>query len=338
MKFDEVMAELKGGKFRPFYLLQGDEPYYIDTVANYIEQHALSEADKAFNQTILYGRDVNATTVVHEADQYPMMAERRLVIVREAQDISDLSPFDMYAKHLQEKTILVLCYKKKIDKRLSLIKTVEKVGCVMESTALRAYEMPAWLTSYVKSQGLSIEEKANSLLCEAVGSDLSNMVSAIEKLKLVAESSSQKVITSQLVTQNIGISNEYNNFEFRDAIFSRDIAKVNRIVKAYSENEKAHPIQPIIAYLYNEFLKLFSFIMLGRASDAEKMSALGVSQYALKTYAKASSKYTIQQSRDIIYIIRRYDARSKGFNYPAIPKEYAGDLLKEMVARIVYCR
>ncbi len=337
MKFDEVMAELKGGKFRPIYLLHGDEPYYIDTVANYIEQHALSEADKAFNQTILYGRDVNATQVVHEADQYPMMAERRLVIAREAQDISDMKPFGTYAEHLQEKSILVICCKKKIDSRLSLCKVIDKVGCLMESTALRTYEMPAWVSGYVSKQGLTIEEKANVLLCEAVGSNLCNMVAAIEKLKMVAENSGQKTITAQLVAQNVGISNEYNNFELRDAIFTRNVAKVNRIVKAYAENEKAHPIQPIIAFLYNEFLKLFSYSMLGRASDADKMRALGVTQWALKTYANAARMYSTVQSRTVINIIRKYDARSKGFNYPAIPKEYAGDLLKEMVARIVYC-
>ena len=196
--------------------------------------------------------------------------------------------------------------------------------------------MAAWVSGYISKKGLQIEEKANAMLCEAVGSNLCNMVMAIEKLKMVAENNKQKVITPQLVTQNVGISNEYNNFELRDAIFSRNVAKVNRIVKAYSDNEKAHPIQPIIAFLYNEFLKLFTFLLNGRASDADKIRILGVSPYALKTYAGASRFYNNMQCRNVINIIRRYDARSKGFNYPAIPKEYAGDLLKEMVARIIY--
>ncbi len=327
------MRELKAGSFQPVYLLMGEEPYYIDQVSDYIENHALTEADKVFNQTIFYGKDSSAVDIVHEAEQYPMMAERRLVIVKEAQELDKLSTLEAYVEHIQPSTIMVICHKyKSVDKRLKLVKLIEKAGVVMETKKLYDYQMPSWIMQYASQHGMPTEQRAAEMMAEALGTNISAIVSAFEKLK-VAENGEVKLVTPDMVTRNIGISKEYNTFELRDALFAHNTAKVNKIVKVFSLNEKQNPIQPIVAMLFTSFEKLFAYHYLPDKDPNVAAAKLGEKPFVInRLYKTGCAHYNARKCMEIIELLRTYDMRSKGYAWPACT---SGQLLTELVFRIL---
>lgn len=333
--FDILKKEIDSGIRRPIYLLMGEEPYYIDVISSMLE------ADKSYEQTIFYGKDVNAEDVVHEAQQYSMFADKRMVIVKEAQDMDkrdakhkekDFDNIVSYLNNIQEQTILVLCYKyKSVDKRSKLYKGIDKVGAIMETKKLYDNQLSAWISSYVASQGLSIEEKAVSMIAESIGVNLSAIVASITKLKNSVPNGELKTITAQLVVDNIGVSNEYNIFEFQDAILMRNVTKVNKIVKAFINNPKEHPIQVIISALFSNFQKLFTYHYLTDKSSAAQV--LGIHPFIVnKTYEPASKKYNAKKCMLIINLLREYDMKSKGMGGATTSTE---ELLPEMVFRIL---
>lgn len=342
--FDEIMKNLKAGKYAPVYLLTGGEPYYIDTIANYIDTHALSEQDAVFNKSVFYGKDSKIVDIIHEADQYPMMAERRLVMFREAQegDKPHMEDFVKYCEHLQESTILVICFKTDPDSsnkppawKSKLMKAVEKVGGVAYETP-RIYEnqVAPWITSYVASQGLTIETKASEMMAEAIGKTLANIASTVEKLKDICHNENTKTITSDMVSKHVGISNEYNAFELKDALMLRNVSKVNRIVKAFSGNDTAHPIPAVVSVLYQAFERLFAYHYLPDKSSKVAGPALGEAPYiVVKTYEPASKIYSARKCLQVIDLLREYDMKSKGYKWPSVSN---GDALKELVFRIMY--
>lgn len=340
--YEEIKRDLEQGDYKPVYLLMGQEPYFIDSIADYIEEHCLSEDDKVFNQSVLYGKDTNAADIVHEALQYPV-GERRVVIVREFQSLDGesrkslaekLSPFEKYLENPMPSTVLVLCYKYgTIDKRLKVMKAFEKTGVVMESQVIKDYQVVGWLTRYVKTQGLQIDEKAATLMAEFIGTDISTIVTAVEKLKNVCGRES-KMISADMVYNNVGVSKEYNVWELRDALISRNVEKVNVIVNVYANNEKEHPIQQVISYLFGVFQKLFTYhYIVGKQSMDDVCKALGEKPYTLNMfYPKAASNYPPRKCFQVIGLLREYDMRSKGFAYPSTS---SGDLLKELIFRIM---
>lgn len=335
--YEELMTELKAGKYRPVYLLMGEEPYYIDVIADYIEANALDEGEKAFNQTVFYGKDTDGVAVAHEASQYPMMSQRRVVIVKEAQNLDKFAKLESYVEHLQETTVLVLCHKyKSVDKRLKITKLIEKNGAVMETKKMWDNQMPAWISSYAVSQHLQIDQKASALMAEALGTNISAIVSAFEKLK-VAAGNNLKTITVDLVSDNIGISKEYNTLELREALFARNVSKVNRIVKAFGLNEKANPIQSVIPTLFGAFEKLYAYhFVVKRHADHNPNSIaqkLGEKPYTIqRLYETGARNYNANKCLAIINLLREYDMRSKGFAWPAVG---SGELLKELMFRIM---
>lgn len=336
--YEELMTELRAGKYRPVYLLMGEEPYYIDAVADYIEDHALDESGRVFNQTVFYGsKDTDPKTIGHEASQYPMMAERRVVIVREAQNMPNIAKLEGYVERLPETTVLVLCYKyKSVDKRIKLTKLIEKQGAVMETKKLWDNQMPQWITNYALSQKLQIDQKAAALMAEALGTNISAVVSAFEKLK-VAGGNNLKVITPELVSSNVGISKEYNTFELRDALFARNVGKVNRIVKAFGLNEKQYPVQSVIPMLFGSFEKLYAYHFvvkkLGERNPNAIAAKLGEKPFNIqRLYEPGARNYNPYKCLQIISLLREYDMRSKGFAYPAVG---SGDLMRELVFRIL---
>lgn len=340
--FEELSKELKQGVYHPVYLLMGTEPYFIDTIADYIEQNCLNEEDKVFNQSILYGKDTNATDIVFDAMQYPLGA-RRVVIVRELQSLEGeshksfadkLAPFAKYLEKPMPSTVLVLCYKYgTIDKRLSIFKAFEKAGIVMESQQIKDYQVSGWLSSYVSSQGFKIDEKAATLMTEYIGTNISSMVTAVEKLKTVCGSSTN-IITADMVFNNIGVSKDYNIWELRDAIAFRNVEKVNTIVNIYANNEKEHPIQQVISYLFGVFQKLFTYHYVVTKSTPDELSkTLGEKPYSItKFYQPAARNYSARKCFEVIGLLREYDMRSKGYAFPATS---SGDLLKELIFRIM---
>ena len=341
-QFEDIMRDLKSGKYEPIYLLMGEEPYYIDAISNYIEKNALTESDAVFNKTIFYGKDADVQAIIHEAEQYPMMAERRLVMLKEAQELNtdkggDKAHFDdfaKYAEHMQETTILVICYKyATLDKRGKLYKAFDKAGCVMESPKMYDNQLPAWITRYVTDQGLGIDTKACEMLAEAIGMKLANIAAAVEKLKGICADEKTNVISSAMVSKHVGISNEYNMFELRDALLTKNVTKANLIVKAFGSNEKEHPVQATIAYLFTVFEKLFTYHYLPDKSGAAASAALGEKPYPIsKIYAPAAQVYSARKCLEVMDLLREYDMKSKGYHCQT-PSTM--DLMRELVSRIL---
>ncbi len=330
---ETLLKEIEAGKFRPIYLLMGEEPYFIDLVSDKIEATALSESEKAFNQTIVYGKDTDGHAVAHEADQYPMMAQRRVVIVKEAQNLPKIDYLAHYAEKLQETTVLVICYKyKSMDKRMRLVKLVEKAGAVMETKKFYDYQMPAWISSYAAKQHLQIDQKASAMIAEALGTNLSAIVNAFEKLRL-AGGEGLKLITPELVEKNVGISKEYNTYELRDALIARNVTKANRIVKMFGMNEKQYPIQMIIPQLFRTYEKLFAYHYLPDRNPNTAAAKLGEKSFVIqRVYETGARNYNARKCLEVINLLREYDMRSKGFAWPSVG---SGELLQELVFRIL---
>lgn len=334
MKYEEILKELKSGKFRPIYLLMGEEPYYIDQISDYIEQNALCEADRAFNQTIVYGKEANVIDVIHTAMRYPMMAERQVVIVKEAQNLDKIGEFEKYALNPMSSTVLVICHKyKSIDKRLKMVKTIDNCGAVLETKKLYDNQVADWVRNYARNCGITIDDKASILLADFIGADLSGIVSAIEKLK-VAGGADHHTITADDIERNIGISKEFNNFELLDAIIHKNIQKANLIAKAFGQNPKANPIQATISTLFGFFQKLFALHYMQDKSKAAVASALKLNPFIVeRNYYPAARNYNARKIMQIISLLRDFDMKSKGFQSPAVPMD---DLLREMLFRIMH--
>ena len=247
-KAKQILDSIKKGDVKPVYFLTGDEPFYIDGISNYIEENLLDDNEKEFNQTVYYGRDVKVEDIISTAKRYPMMAERQVVIIKEAQDlartIEDLLP---YVENPQPTTVLVLCYKyKKLDKRKKLSKEIIKSGVYFESKKLYENQVPEWIRKVVSKRGYTITPKAAQMLVEFIGNDLSKVNNELEKLQLIIKQGDS--ITPTLVEENIGISKDYNNFELQNAISRRDVKKAFGIIQYFGNNPKNHPLVMTTAF------------------------------------------------------------------------------------------
>jgi len=328
-KAKAIINSIKAGDIKPVYFLMGEEPYYIDGIANFIEKTVLSEEERSFNQTTLYGRDVTIDDIVNNAKRYPMMADRQVLIVKEAQDLSrtieNLLP---YVENPQPTTVLVLCYKyKKLDKRKKLGKAVAKNGVLFESSKLYENQVPDWIKRVLAGKGYTITQKAAQMLTEFLGNDLSKVNNELEKLQLILKPGEQ--ITPQIVEQNIGISKDFNNFELQNAIGAKDVKKAFRITQYFGQNQKNHPIVMTVALLYSFFSKLLKYHALTNKGEAAR--ALGVSPYFIKDYELAAKNYPMKKVSAIISSIREIDMKSKGVGAANISSE---DLLKELIVKI----
>lgn len=333
MSYEEIIKELKNGTYRSIYFLMGEEPYFIDAISDYIAQNALSDADKGFNQLIMYGKDTDVTGIIHVARKYPMMAQRQVVIVREAQNIKEIEDLVTYVDKPLNSTILVVCYKyKTLDKRKKLGKLVEKNGVLFESKKLYDNQLPKWIEGHAKSIGITLDAKAVLLLAEFLGSDLSAIVSSLEKLK-VAVPKDVKLVTADLIERNIGFSKDYNNFELQNAIINRDVLKATRIVKAFSQNIKANPIQVTIVTLFGFFQKLLAYHYLPDKSQSSVASALKINPFFVKDYVMAAKNYNGRKVVQAISLLREYDMKSKGFESASTD---GGELLTELVFKIMH--
>ena len=328
-KAKSIINDIKSGNLKPIYFLMGEEPYYIDGIANYIEDNVLREEEKGFNQIILYGRDVTIEDIVSNAKRYPMMAERQVVIVKEAQDLArTIEDLVSYAENPQPTTVLVICYKyKKLDVRKKLAKVLKKKAELFESKKLYENQVPDWIRRVLAGKGYTISPKAAQMLTEFLGNDLSKVNNELEKLQLIIKPGEQ--ITPQLIEENIGISKDYNNFELQNAIGNRDVKKAFRIVQYFGQNSKNHPLVMTIALLFSFFSKLLKFHALTNKADAPKV--LGVNPYFIKDYQTAASNYSMKQVSAIISAIREIDMKSKGVGASGISQ---ADLLKELLVKI----
>ncbi len=327
----QIITDIKGGSVSPIYFLMGEEPYYIDGISDFIEKNILSEEEKGFNQMVLYGRDVSVEDIVSNAKRYPMMAERQVVIVKEAQDLArTIENLVSYAENPQPTTVLVICYKyKKLDARKKLSKVLKKNAVLFESKRLYENQVPDWIRRVLAGKGYTISPKAAQMLTEFLGNDLSKVNNELEKLQLIIKKGEQ--ITPQLVEENIGISKDFNNFELQNAIGSKDIKKAFSIVQYFAQNPKNHPLVMTVALLYSFFSKLLKYHSLSDKGTAPR--ALGVSPYFIKDYQLAAKHYPMKKVSAIVASIREVDMKSKGVGASNMPQ---GDLLKELLISIFH--
>jgi len=280
----KIVNDIKNGNIKPIYFLMGDEPYFIDKLSDYMEQNLLSEDEKGFNQTVLYGRDVSIEEIVSTAKRYPMMAERQVVIVKEAQDLSkNIDKLESYVDNPMLSTVLVFCYKyKTLDKRKKMTKSLDKVGVVFESKKLYDNQVGDWIKRVLSAKNYTIEPKANAMLVEFLGADLSKINNELEKLQIILPKGS--TITPKQIEENIGFSKDFNNFELLNALGSRNQLKAYQIAQYFSDNQKANPLVVTTATVFGFFIKILKYHGLKDRNPKNVASALGVSPYFLKDY------------------------------------------------------
>ncbi len=331
---DDILKELRAKQYRPIYYLMGEESYYIDLIADYITDNVLSETEKEFNLTVVYGADVDIATVINAAKRYPMMSEYQVVIVKEAQAIRNMEELSFYLQKPLNSTILVICHKHgTLDKRKKLAAEVEKVGILFESKKIKDSQLPAFINSYMKRNGIDMEPKASAMLADFVGTDLSRLTGELEKL-IITLPAGQKRVTPEQIEKNIGISKDYNNFELRSALVEKDILKANKIIKYFEENPKTNPIQMTLSLLFNFYSNLMLSYYSPEKTEQGIASWLGLkSPWAARDYLTAMRRYNGVKTMQIIGEIRYADAKSKGINNASMSD---GDILRELVFKILH--
>ncbi len=333
---NQIIDQIKSNDIKPIYLLMGEESYYIDLICDYIDDNVLSDEEKEFNYTMIYcDRYTKCEQIVMAARQYPVMAKYQLIIVREAQNIKDWSSFSHYLKSPLQSTIVVFCHKhKSMDKRLKIVGDIAKCGgIVFESKRKYDNEIPSWITSYIRSNGYSINPKGANLLADFLGTDLSKIVNEIDKLVILLSNTDNKEIDAELIERNIGISKDYNNFELINAIGAKQVVKVNRIVNYFSQNPKATPLIVTTSTLFNFFSNLMLFHWLSDKSPANVASELKINPYFVKDYQIAARNYNSGKTLKALEAIRTLDVKSKGFGNSNTSNH---DLLRETIFKIMH--
>jgi len=328
----QLVNNIKNGDIKPIYFLMGEEPYYIDKISEFIETSILEEAERGFNQVVLYGRDVSIEDIVSNAKRYPMMAERQVVIVKEAQDLSrTIEKLTSYAENPQPTTVLVINYKyKKLDKRKTLYKALKKIGVIYESKKLYENQVADWITRVLSPKNYTITPKAAQMLVEFLGTDLNKINNELEKLQIIFSKGHQ--ITPEDIEKNIGISKDFNNFELRKAIGNRNSKKAYLIINYFAENPKDNPMVVTISLLFSFFSQLLLLHGLADKSPRNISSALKINPYFVNEYTTAARNYPMKKVSTIVSLLRSFDVKGKGVGANAIPQ---GDLLKELISRIL---
>lgn len=332
--YEEIARDLKNRVYKPVYYLMGEESYYIDKISEYIMQSVLTEEEKEFNLTVLYGADTDVTTIINAAKRYPMMAERQVVVVKEAQNVKRMEDLSFYLQKPLQSTILVLCHKHGvIDRRKKLAAEIEKAGVLFESKKIKEAQLAGFISSYLKRKQVEIEPKAAEMMAEFVGTDLSRLAGELEKLIITLPQGIRRV-TPEQIERNIGISKDYNNFELRSALVAKDILKANRIIKYFEENPKTNPLQMTLSVLFGFFSNLMLAYYAPEKSEQGIAAQLGLkSPWQAREYMAAMRVYNGVKVMQIIGEIRYCDARSKGVDNSSLTD---GDLLRELIYRILH--
>jgi DNA polymerase III subunit delta len=333
MDYNQIIDDLKKKNYSPVYFLEGEEPYYLDQISHFILENVLTEEEKGFNQSILYGKDLTIDAIMTAAKRFPMMAERQVVVIREAQNIRNLEDLATYVENPMRSTVLVINHKyKSIDKRKKLYKAVHKNGVYFESKPLYDSNIPGWITKYLKEKNLGIDPRAAQMVTDFVGSDLQRIVNELEKVTLSMVPGT--TILPEDIEKNIGISKEFNMFEFQKALGKKDILKSNQIINYFIDNEKNNPLPVILGMLVGYFRKILVYHALENKSDRSVAAQkLGVNPYFLNDYIDAARNYNLDKAIQIISMMREYDLRSKGGRGGSTDN---GNLLRELTFKILH--
>lgn len=334
MSFELVKEDILNRRFKPVYLLMGEEPYYIDELTEMFIKHVLPEEERAFNQTILYGKDTDVGQLINLARSFPMMSEYQLIILKEAQALDKIEQLELYVKNPLNSTILVLNYKNgTLDKRKKLYAEVSKHGQIFQSDKIPEYKIPAFINEYLREKGLKIDQKSAQMITDFLGNDLSKITNEIDKLRIFMPQG-QSQITAELIEQNIGISKDFNNFELLKAIVEKNIFKINQIADYFEKNPKNNPMIMTMSVLFNFFSNLMICYWAKDKSDKGLAAELGLrSPYQGRDYAQAIRNYNAFKCMEIIALLRIYDAKSKGVDNVSVPD---GELLKELLFKITH--
>ena len=334
--FDSIMRDLEARKFVPVYYLMGEEAYYIDKIADYIADHVLQPEERDFNQTVLFGSDVNASQIADYARRYPMMSEYQVLIVKEAQNIKQTEALEKYFKAPMTSTILVMCHKNgTLDgRKREYVKAIQAAGVLFESKKLKERELPAFIENYLKARQVGIDPKSTQMIADNIGADLSRLVGELDKVILSLPEQDRRV-TPQVVEDQIGVSKEFNGFELRDAIVNRNVYKANLIIKYFDENPKAGSIYSFLPMLFNYFQNLMiAYYSPNNKSQEAVADWLELrSPWAAKDYMTGMRNYAAMKVMQIISKIREIDAKSKGLDNPNTPP---GELMKELIFYILH--
>ena len=335
ISYESICKEIAERKFSPIYVLMGEEPFFIDQITDLLIENVLAEEERDFNQSIFYGADADAVSVINAARRFPMMSEYQLIVVKEAQLMRDIELLNAYAKHPLSSTVLVINYKyKTLDRRKSLAAAVEKNGILFESKKIPDYKMPGFITGLLQQRSLAIDAKAAQMLSDFLGNDLNRLSKELDKLAIVMAQMGSKRVTPELVERNIGISKEYNNFELIKALATKDVLKANRIAQYFEKNPKTNPLQMTLAVLFNYFSNLLIAYYSKDRSEAALMAALGLrSAFQLKDYQMGMRHYSAMKVFLSIGEIRKADAASKGVDNASASD---ADLLKELLYKIMH--
>lgn len=326
----DILQDIKKKIYHPIYFFSGEEAYYIDLISDFIEASVLADDEKEFNQVVLYGKDTDVNTLISECKAYPMMSNYRVVIVREAQEIKDLEKLSPYVEAPLDSTILVICYKYgKPDARKTFTKLLVKKAVTFESNKISETLVPEWISSYVKSKGYGINDKASILLTEYLGNDLSKIVNELAKIFINLPSGSE--IQPLNIEENTGMSKDYNVFELQSALAAKNILKANRIIKYYSENEKDNPFIKVATILFGFFQKVFLYHSLNDKSFPNVCTMLST-RYP-NDYIVAARNFNKAKLRHIFALFREYDLRCKGVNNASADD---GELMKELIFKILH--
>lgn len=335
MTFEAILKEMKQGKYHPLYFLYGEEAFFIDHLADYVETHALAEAEKAFNQTVLYGKEADPLAVVDVARRYPMMASRQVVILKEAQEMRDLGKLQPYVEKPLASTVLVICHKyKKFNLNTKFGKLLKKQAVVFQAKKLYDNQVPDWIKSYLQSRKLDITPGAAGLIAEYLGADLSKVANELDKLALNLAGGAR--IDESHIEEHIGISKDYNIFELQRALSQRDLLKSTRIAQYFAANPKKNPFPVVIGSLYNYFSKIYMLHFLKNLPEKELLEALGLrSGFFLREYRQAARTFNRDKTEEIIELLKAYDLKSKGVDY-VLHQKPEEELMGEMVYRILH--
>lgn len=335
---EAVLKDLKAKKFAPIYFLQGDEPYFIDLITDFIEKNAIPEHERGFNQLVIYGKDSPMSLILGNARKFPMMAERQLVIVKEAQSIPDLGKEDAqkmlttYLANPLPSTILVFAHKhKKLDGRSVLKKELDKRSIFVESEKVKDWKLVDWINDYFKELGHQIEPKASQLLADSIGNNLEVISNEVGKMLINFPEPTK--FSADHISKYIGINKEYNNFELSKAIGFKDVIKANQIIHYFIQNPKNHPVIPIFSLLYNYFSKVALIHRLGPMPDNQLASMIGINPYGLKEYQAAARNYKLGKVIEVFTYIKEADLRFKGVDSGSMDE---GEILRELVYKILH--
>ncbi|MEN8912229.1 MAG: DNA polymerase III subunit delta [Polaribacter sp.] len=331
-EINTIVSDIKKGNLKPIYFLMGEESYYIDKISDFIEETVLDEAEKGFNQQVMYGRDATIEDIVGAAKRYPMMAERQVLIVKEAQDLSrNIEKLVSYAENPQPTTVLVLNYKyKKLDKRKKLYKVIAKSGLIFESKKLYENQVSDWIRRVLSGKKYQVEPKAAQMLVEFLGTNLSKISNELDKLMLILPEGT--IINPTHIEENIGISKDFNNFELRKAVGEKNVVKANRIIAYFAENPKNNPLVMTISLLNSFFTQLLLFHSLDDRSKNSVAKMLGVNPFFVDEYFLAARNYPMRKVAQVIAFLRDADIKSKGVG----ANQTNEDVLKELLFKILH--